>query len=303
MTRISFQALTIKDIQLAADTFRMVYEKTGSRDGYVSLEVNPHLAHDTAGTIDEARRLWKLVNRPNIFIKIPSTVEGLPAIRQCLSEGINVNVTLIFSLPRYREVAEAFLGAMEDRAQRRQSLDHVASVASFFLSRIDVLVDQMLDSETGDSKAETAARLRGEVAIASARLAYQDYKELFGGDRFARLTAWGARPQRLLWASTSPKDPQYIDMKYVEPLIGPETVNTMPMKTLKACIDHCRPESRIENDLDKARRVMKDLARMKIDIDVITQRLEDEGVEKFNAPYDHLLKLIGGKSRSSNIIQ
>jgi len=286
-----YSALTIKDIQEAADAFRPVYDRLDGRDGFVSLEVSPHLAHDTEGTVAEARDLWRQLDRPNVFIKIPGTREGLPAIRTCISEGINVNVTLLFGLPRYREVAETFIAGLEDRAERGEPLGRVASVASFFLSRIDVLVDPMLGGLEGKqgTPAELAHRVRGQTAIASAKLAYQIYLEIFHSERFRSLAARGARAQRVLWASTSTKDPAYSDVKYVEALIGAETVNTVPMETLEAYRDHGDPKARLQEDVGQARLVMGALAELGIDIDRVTQQLEDEGVEKFVKPYQSLM--------------
>ena len=287
----AYEALTVEDVRMAADRFREVFARTGGIDGYVSYEVSPRLAHNTEGTIEEARRLWKRVDRPNIFIKVPGTLAGLPAIRQLIREGINVNITLLFGLPRYREVAEAYMTGLEERAGEGKPLDHVTSVASFFLSRIDLLVDPLLEgtiAEGGD-RGQLTGRLRGKTAIASARLAYQMYKEIFSGDRFSRLSEKGARPQRLLWASTSAKNPDDSDVKYVEALIGPDTVNTMPMETLEAYRDHGDPRLTLEENLDEAREVFDGLARLGIEVDQVTQQLEDEGVEKFVKPYDSLL--------------
>jgi transaldolase/glucose-6-phosphate isomerase len=293
----TYQILTVEDIQRAADLFRPIYDRLNGRDGFVSLEVNPHFAHDTERTISEARRLWSSVNRPNIMIKVPGTQEGLPAIRQLLSEGINVNITLLFGLPRYRKVAEAYISGLEERMVRGEPIDHIASVASFFLSRIDVLVDPMLEKRMKDeeAKAQTAANLLGEAAIASAKIAYQIYKEIFRSGRFFKLTERGGRPQRLLWASTSTKNPNYSDVKYVEPLIGAETINTLTQETLHAYRDHGDPASRIEEGLEEAHQVFRELTEVGIDIDQVTQQLEDEGVEKFNKPYDSLMETLKTK--------
>jgi transaldolase len=286
-----YQALTVTDIQQAADLFRPVYEQMAGRDGFVSLEVSPHLAHDAIGTSAEARRLWAAVDRPNVMIKVPATREGLPAIQQLISEGINVNITLLFSLPRYRQVAEAYLAGLEARAGRGQPLARVASVASFFLSRIDVLVDPILQQkmQTGGREAKIAATLYGQVAIASAKLAYQIYKDIFKGERFHKLAVQGAGPQRLLWASTSTKNPAYPDVKYVEPLIGPETINTMPFETLNAYRDHGHPAARLEEKVAEAYAVLDKLSEVGIDLEQVTQQLEDEGVQKFIQPFDRLL--------------
>ena len=296
-----YQTLTVEDVQGAADEFRYLYDSSDGKHGFVSLEVNPHLAHDAEGTIEEARRLWGALDRPNVFIKVPATEEGLTAIQKLISEGINVNVTLLFGLPRYRKVAEAYMAGLEDRAEKGLSVERVASVASFFLSRIDVLVDPMLEKlmKNDGAKAKTASELHGEVAISSAKQAYQIYKEIFGGDRFKKLIDKGARTQRVLWASTSTKNPDYSDIKYVEALIGPETVNTLPQETINAYRDHGNPAARLEEDLEKSRRVLEQLADLDIDIDQVTQQLEDEGVEKFNKPYDSLMETLKERCRKA----
>ena len=297
-TETIYETLSQKDVQSAADEFRPLFDRMDGQDGYVSLEVNPHLARDTNGTIEEARRLWSALDRPNVFIKVPATAEGLPAIRQLISEGINVNVTLLFGLPRYRQVAEAYLAGLEARAAQGKSVQHVASVASFFLSRIDALVDPQLEilMTRGGTKAELATKVRGQVAIASAKIAYQIYKEIFGSDRFKKLAAQGARVQRLLWASTSTKNPDYRDVKYVEALIGPETVNTVPPETLDAYRDHGEPQVRLEDDVKEALWVLTQLPELGIAIDQVTQQLEDEGVEKFNKPFDKLMVTLAQRS-------
>jgi transaldolase len=294
-----YQAITVEDVQMAADEFFPVYDKLDGKDGYISLEVNPHLARDTAGTIAEARRLWKAAARPNILIKVPATLEGLPAITQLLSEGINVNVTLLFGLPRYEEVAEAYIAGLEARAAKGEDLQRVASVASFFLSRIDVLVDPGLERlmAAGGDRATAAKNVRGEVAIASAKLAYHIYKRVFGSERFQTLAAKGARPQRVLWASTSTKNPDYPDVKYVEPLIGPDTVNTLPLETLDAYRDHGDPAPRLEEGVDEVASLLQRLPELGIHLNEVTQQLEDEGIEKFNKPYDSLLNTLESKCR------
>ncbi len=286
-----YETLTVEDVQNATDLLRPLYDRTDGQHGFVSLEVNPHLARDTTGTVAEARRLWAAVDRPNLLIKVPATVEGLPAIEQLISEGINVNITLLFGLPRYAEVAEAYIAGIEQRVARGEEVCRIASVASFFLSRIDVLVDSMLEVKMqGEGReAEIAAKLRGEVAVASAKVAYQMYLETFGATRWRILADHGARVQRLLWASTSTKTPEYSDVKYVEPLMGPETVNTLPVETLDAYRDHGDPKLRIEDGLDHAREVLELLPEVGIDIDQVTARLVDEGIEKFNQPYDKLM--------------
>src|SRR5208337_2498725 len=280
-----YEILTVSDVQRAADLFLPVFRGLEGADGFVSLEVNPHLAHDTPGTIAEARRLWAKLDRPNVFIKVPATLKGLPAIRQLISEGINVNVTLLFGLPRYREVAEAYLSGLEERVARGQHL-RVASVASFFLSRIDTLMDQTLKRVAG-----AAASLEGEVAIASAKVAYAIYHQVFGSRRFRALQDQGARPQRLLWASTSTKNPAYSDVKYVEPLIGPETLN--------AYRDHGKPASRLGEGPNQAAAILQRLPELGIDLNRVTRQLEDEGVEKFIQPYDNLMRSLEGKRRQA----
>jgi transaldolase len=293
-----YEAITQRDVQSAADEFRPLYDRTDGRDGYVSLEVNPHLAHDTSGTLQEARRLWGALNRPNVFIKIPATTEGLPAIRDLISEGINVNVTLLFGLPRYRQVAEAYIAGIEARSSQGLPVKHVASVASFFVSRIDSLVDPLLQPiiAHGGGTADVATEALGHVAVASAKLAYQIYKEIFDSDRFRGLAAQGARTQRLLWASTGTKNPDYSDVKYVEALIGRDTVNTAPVETLDAYRDHGDPQARLEEDVAAAARILKRLPELGISLDKVTQQLEDEGVEKFNRPFDKLMAALAHRS-------
>lgn len=292
-----YQALTIEDIQRAAEFFRPIYNRFEGRDGFVSLEVSPKLAHDTEGTILEARQLWTAVDRPNIFIKVPATKEGIPAIQQLIGEGININITLLFGLPRYREVIEAYLSGLEILAANGKPLNRIASVASFFLSRIDVLADPIIEKliTGGGAAAEMAAGLRGQVAIASAKVAYQIYQEIFNRERFRRLAQQGARPQRLLWASTGTKNPEYSDVKYVEPLIGLDTINTLPIETLDAYRDHGKPHLSIEDGKEDAYRVLAGLRQVGIDLDGITQQLEDEGVTKFIKAYDQLLTILGEK--------
>lgn len=293
-TKETYWEIAIEDVQRAADIFRPVYDDTDGRDGFVSLEVSPHLARDTQNTIQQVHQLWEAVDRPNIFIKIPGTREGLPAIQQCLSDGINVNITLLFSLPRYRMVTEAFMAGLEERMAQGKPIDNLASVASFFLSRIDVLVDGKLEEkmEAGGREAEIAQQLHGNVAVASARVAYQMYKEIFSTQRWQKLAKNGARTQRLLWASTSTKNPDYSDVKYVEALIGPETVNTLPMRTIDAFRDHGKPAMRLENDIEAAQKTLAQLAKVGIDLDAVTDQLEEEGIEKFVKPFDRLLKTL-----------
>lgn len=292
-----YELLTVEDIQMTADLLYPVYQQTDGRDGFVSLEVSPRLAHDTRGTIEEAHRLWSLVDRPNMMIKVPATQAGLPAIRQLTAQGINVNITLLFGLARYREVVSAFLEGLESLAAAGKDLRQVASVASFFLSRIDLLVDPFLEQTLrgGGPQAEIAARWHGQVAIASAKIAYQIYKETFSSDRFLRLAERGARIQRLLWASTSSKNPGDPDTKYIEPLIGPQTINTMPLETLAAYRDHGRPAQRLEENISRAYHMPGDLAFLGIDLDAVAQDLEEQGVQKFGAALNRLMKSLREK--------
>ncbi len=293
-----YEALSQRDVQNAADEFKTVYDKTDGADGYVSLEVNPHLARDTKGTIEEARRLWAALDRPNVFIKVPATVEGLPAIKQLISEGININVTLLFGLPRYGEVAEAYIAGLEARAAQGKPVSHIASVASFFLSRIDTLVDPLVEKfiVPENEKSEIAKKVCGQVAIASAKAAYQIYKEIFSSDRFKKLADKGAHTQRLLWASTGTKNPDYSDVKYIEPIIGPDTVNTVPLKTIDAYRDHGNPKSSLDQNIKQADWIISHLPELGISIDNVTRQLEDEGIKKFDEPFDKLMETLTKKS-------
>jgi transaldolase len=293
-----YKAISQEDVQNAADEFRSVYDKTDGADGYVSLEVNPHLAHDTKGTIEEARRLWAALDRPNVLIKVPATSEGLSAIRQLISEGINVNVTLLFGLPRYRQVAEAYISGIKDRIGQGKLVKNIVSVASFFLSRIDAMIDPKEEDFIASSgeKAHFATKIRGQVAISSAKAAYKIYKEIFESEQFVKLAHKGASPQRLLWASTKPKNPDYSDIKYIEALIGPNTVNTIPLETLEAYRDHGNPSAQLEADLKQASWVLSELSEVGIDIKNITEKLESDGVEKFIKSFDKLLEAVTKKS-------
>jgi len=286
-----YQALSLEDVRSAADEFRPLWERTEGDDGYVSLEVSPHLAHDATGTIEEGRRLWAQLDRPNVFIKVPATAEGLVAIRQLIDDGISVNVTLLFGISRYEQVVEAYLDGLESRASRGEPLRHVASVASFFVSRIDAMVDPMLEkiAAQGGEKALLAKAALGQVAIASAKAAYQIQKKVFGEARFGKLAARGARIQRLLWASTSTKNPAYDDVKYVEALIGPDTVDTAPLETIDAYRDHGKPKARLEEGLQQSNAVLESLPGLGIRIDDVAMKLEAEGVEKFKQPFDKLM--------------
>ena len=278
------------DIKRAADILKPVYEKSNGTDGFVSIEVSPHLANDTEGTINQARQLWKTIDRKNVMIKIPGTKEGLAAIEQCISEGININITLLFGLPRYREVTEAYISGLETRVKNNQPIDQIASVASFFLSRIDVLIDPILKEKKLDN-------LVGEIAIASAKKAYEIYKEVFFSERFRNLEQKGAKKQKVLWASTSAKDPSFSDVKYVEALIGPDTINTLPMETIDAFRDHGNAAAHLENNLVQATQELNQLKDNGINLDELTQHLEEDGVKKFNKAYDSLLKAIAEKKK------
>ncbi|MGN6339604.1 MAG: transaldolase [Ginsengibacter sp.] len=283
-----FFGFATEDIRRAADILKPVFDEAKGTDGFVSIEVSPLLANDTQGTIKQARELWKTVGRKNVMIKIPGTKEGLAAIRQCISEGININITLLFGIPRYLEVTDAYLSGLEDRLKNNQSIDHIESVASFFLSRIDVMLDPILKEKKLDD-------LVGEVAIASAKVAYEKYKDVFFGERFKRLEKLGAKKQKVLWASTSTKDPSFSDVKYVEALIGPNTINTLPLETIEAFRDHGKVQDHLENNLMHSKMVLQKLKENDIDIDEVTQKLEEEGVQKFNKSYETLLKAIESK--------
>lgn len=287
-----YEALALEDVAGAADLFRPLYEKTQGGDGFVSLEVSPHLACDTGATIAEAQRLWAALGRPNVMIKVPATREGLPAIRTLIAAGVNVNVTLLFSVARYREVAEAWLTGLEERARSGAPLGRVASVASFFLSRIDTLVDKRLD-KLGSGEAQA---LRGQAAVASARLAYQAYQGIMAEARWQALARQGARAQRLLWASTGTKDPAYSDSMYVEPLIGRETVNTLTPETLAAYRDHGDPAARLGDGIEAARSLPLALRTLGIDLDEVARQLEEEGIRKFVEPYDKLLATLAAST-------
>lgn len=300
-TQEIYEALTIQDIQNACDILHPVYVKSDGTDGFVSLEVSPHLARKCEETMDEARRLYKKVDRPNCFIKIPGTQEGLPAIEEMLYEGININITLLFSIERYVEVAEAYIRALERRVDEGKSLSDIASVASFFLSRIDVLVDNKLDSildtESDESIKEIARDIKGETAIASAKIAYQKFQKIFSGERWDRLEKQGAHVQKPLWASTSTKNSDYRDVRYVENLIGENTVNTLPDETIDAFADHgeIRPNS-VEEEVDKAYETLEMAEKIEINMEDVTSQLVGEGIRKFISPYEDLLESIEEKS-------
>jgi transaldolase/glucose-6-phosphate isomerase len=295
-----YEALVVDDIRAAADLLRPVYDSTNGDDGYVSLEVSPTLARDTEGTLAEAQRLWSLVSRPNLMIKIPATKEGLPAITRALMSGINVNVTLIFSLERYAEVIEAYLSGLEERANVDLPIQGLASVASFFVSRVDSKVDPRLEEiiAAGGPLAGTARSLLGKAAVANAKLAYQQFCAIFEGPRFARLREQGARYQRPLWASTSTKNPAYSDIKYVEELIGPHTVNTLPQETIDAFVDHGLPRLSLEEEVEGARAALEALEELGISMEQVTRELEVEGVEAFAHSFEKLMTGLTEKQRS-----
>lgn len=299
-----YERLVVTDVRDACDVLRPVYDASQGVDGFVSLEVSPHLAHDTDGTMLEARRLFQEVRRPNVLIKIPGTLEGIPAVEEMLYEGMNINITLLFAIERYEAVAEAYMRAFERRLAQGKGVERVASVASFFLSRIDVLTDELLGELMKKKANPSAERLLGKFAIANAKLAYQSFKVMAAGKRWRGLEERGARVQRLLWASTSTKSPRYSDVYYIEPLVGAYTVNTMPNETIAAFADHGRVvKDAVESGVDEARQVLADLRKLGIDPDRVTDQLLREGVQKFIEPFDKLLgtlaekrrKILGGK--------
>ena len=287
-----YESLVFDDIRRACDVLKPIYESSSQLDGYVSLEVPPNLAHDAEGTLAEARRYAAAIDRPNLMIKIPGTPEGLQAVEQTIRDGINVNVTLLFSVQSYVDTAWAYIRGLEGRLADGHDISSMASVASFFLSRIDSKVDDMLDqlaADADDSKREQIATVKGKVAIANAKIAYQEYKKIIQSDRWQALVAKGAKVQRLLWASTSTKNPAYSDVMYVDELIGPDTVNTLPPNTIEACADHCDVTSRIETDVDQAYSVIKTLSDVGVDLDQVMASLLAEGIDKFVKPFDKLM--------------
>jgi transaldolase/glucose-6-phosphate isomerase len=290
-----YERLAVTDIQAAADALRPVYDRLDGADGFASIEVSPSLARSTEGTIDEARRLWAAVDRPNLMVKVPGTRDGVPAVRALTAAGINVNITLLFALDMYQAVAEAFLAGLEDRLTSGEAISRVASVASFFVSRVDTAIDAKIDARIAakDEDTPALAALRGRVAIANAKLAYQSYLELIGSDRWRRLADQGARPQRLLWASTGTKDPAFSDVYYVETLIGRDTVNTMPPKTIDAFRDHGVVADTLTANIADERHVLSETDRLGLDLPGITTSLVSEGVEKFSDAIDTLLAAIG----------
>jgi len=291
-----YESLVFDDIRNACDIFKSVYESSNKLDGYVSIEVPPNIADDTQSTIEQARRYYEQIGRENVMIKIPGTKMGLPAVEQVISEGINVNVTLLFSVDSYVETAWSYIRGLEKRVAEGKDISNIASVASFFLSRIDINIDARIDAKLaeGMDRIEKKAKLeavKGKVAIANAKIAYEKYKEIIQSDRWKALAEKGAKVQRLLWASTSTKNPNYSDVMYVDELIGPDTVNTLPPNTIEACADHCSPANRVEADVDKAHHLMESLKDPDIDINIdeVMEELLLDGIDKFVKPFESLM--------------
>ena len=290
-----YEQIAVRDIQDAADILQTVYEATNKRDGYISLEVAPTLANDTEKTLTEARRLWKLVNRPNLMVKVPATDEGIPAIKQLISEGININITLLFSQDAYRQVAEAYVSGLEKRATETDDLSEVASVASFFVSRIDSLVDSQIEEKLKDANGadkDLLESLRGKVAIANAKLAYQAYEEIFSGERWEKLAKKGAQTQRVLWASTGTKNKDYSDVLYIEELIGKDTVNTIPPATWDAFLDHGQLRESLTEDVSGAKKTLEDLEKAGISLEKATDKLLVDAVRLFVEPFDKMIAAV-----------
>lgn len=283
-----FERLSVKDIQDGTDVLSKTYDKTNGNDGFVSLEVSPDLAYDTERTIEEAGKLFKLVNRKNVMIKIPATQEGIPAIRRMISEGVNINITLIFAQSVYEQVVDAYLGGLEDRVKEGKEIKNITSVASFFISRIDTAVDDELSKINNED-------IKGKIAIANAKLVYQKFEEIFSGQRFRKLEEKGAKKQKVLWASTSTKNPAYPDILYIEELIGSHTINTIPLATIEAYKDHGKPQERITKSVDAARAQMRKLAELKIDFSEVTKKLISDGVILFSNSFKELMQEIENK--------
>jgi transaldolase/glucose-6-phosphate isomerase len=298
--RQMFEQIAVMDLRAACDILRPVFDSSGGSDGFVSIEVSPEKAFHTDDTIEEAKRWWRLVERPNLLVKIPATNEGVPAIEECLAAGVNINITLIFAIDFYEDVMEAYIRALERRHRDGATLTTVNSVASFFVSRVDTAVDKLLDeriASAGDDAARTRLEsLKGKAAVANARIAYQRFLEMFGGDRFARLRDAGARVQRPLWASTGTKNKAYSDILYVDELIGPDTVNTMPPATIDAFRDHGTVRRTLDQNVDEARRVMSDLADVGISIDDVTDKLQADGVEAFSKSFAEITDTVTQKA-------
>ncbi len=297
-----YESLVFDDIRNACDILRPVYDSSNGLDGYVSIEVPPNIANNTESTIEEARRYYAQIGRENVMIKIPGTKMGLPAVEQVISEGINVNVTLLFSVDSYVETAWAYIRGLEKRAEQGQDISKIASVASFFLSRIDSNIDDRIDKKLAEGtdrieKKATLEAVKGKVAIANAKVAYQEYKKIIQSDRWKALAEKGAKVQRLLWASTGTKNPEYSDVMYVDELVGPDTVNTLPPSTIEACADHCSPASRIETDVEQAYRLLENLKEPDIDINLneVMDELLDDGIDKFVKPFESLMASLQDK--------
>lgn len=291
------ERLMVRDIRAACDRFLPVYERTGGRDGFVSIEVSPLAALDTKRSVEDAQRLWDAVSRPNVMVKIPGTPEGLPAIQSCLAAGININITLLFSVDRYIDVAEAHMNALAARVAAHQPIDRISSVASFFVSRVDTKVDRALDALDSGHGAR-ARELRGQIAIANAKIAYEAYSRFVSSERWKTLEAVGAQPQRLLWASTSPKDPAYPDIYYADALVGPDTVDTMTLECFRAYLDHGKPEVRLTRDLSLAHSQIDALSALGIDLPRIERDLEQEGVAAFTESHRRAIETIGERRRT-----
>jgi transaldolase len=296
-----FELVATTDVRDACDIFRGVYDKEGGRDGFVSIEVSPAAAHDLLGTVSEATRLWSTVDRPNVLVKVPGTIEGADATRRLIANGVNVNITLLFSLDAYRRVIEAYIAGLEERVAAGKDIRSIASVASFFVSRVDTEVDKRLDATVKSASPEQRKQidvLRGKAAIANAKLAYRIFQKEFSSPRWKKLEAKGAGVQRVLWASTSTKNPAYRDVMYVEQLIGPHTVNTMPPQTIDAFRDHGEVQRTVDKDVDVAERVIRDLAQLGVSIDDVTERLLVDGLASFQKSYDTLIAGLAKKTKA-----
>ncbi len=297
-----YESLVFEDIRNACDHFRAIYDETEGLDGYVSIEVPPNIALDTEKTLAEAKRYYQEIDRENVMVKIPGTPEGLKAVEKVIAEGINVNITLLFSVDSYVETAWAYIRGLEARVKAGEDVSKISSVASFFISRIDVKIDEAIDEQlkhvTELQKKAQLEQIKGKVAIANAKIAYQKYKEIINSDRWQALAAKGANPQRLLWASTSSKNPNYSDVIYVDELIGPDTVNTLPPATIEACADHCDVASRIESDVDQAYQLIENLPEFGIDLDQVMAELLEEGIEKFIQPFESLMSSLETKVKN-----
>ncbi len=291
--RAIYQQIAVSDVGDAADVLRRIYDESNGTDGFASIEVEPELGDDTSGTLNRARELWSLLDRPNVFVKIPATQAGIPAIEDAVADGININVTLMFSVEVYKRIARAYIAGLRRLKESGGDISRVASVASFFVSRVDTKVDKYLE----EKGTRAALEARGRAAIANAKMAYAAYQEIFGGDEFADLRAAGARVQRCLWASTSTKNPDYRDVLYVEELIGPETVNTMPIETINAFLDHGAITRTLDTDVDNARQALREVEASGISMERVTDELIDEGMASFQESFDELIDTIESKRK------